>query len=149
MVNKMKEKNELLMHIYDVSYMGEYSTNKLLSTLKNKNNKIKSLLEEELKEYESYKKKSEKLLKKAKIEIPKTSILTKMSSNMGIMMETMKDNSDASIASMLVQGFTMGIVEMETKINNYKEEVNKNTIKLAKNLLKFQQKEIENLKTFM
>lgn len=145
----MKEKNELLMHIYDVSYMGEYSTNKLLSTLKNKNNKIKSLLEDELKEYESYKKKSEKLLKKAKIEIPKTSILTKMSSNMGIMMETMKDNSDASIASMLVQGFTMGIVEMETKINNYKEEVNKNTIKLAKNLLKFQQKEIENLKTFM
>lgn len=149
MVNKMKEKNELLMHIYDVSYMGEYSTNKLLSTLKNKNNKIKSLLEDELKEYESYKKKSEKLLKKAKIEIPKTSILTKMSSNMGIMMETMKDNSDASIASMLVQGFTMGIVEMEAKINNYKEEVNKNTIKLAKNLLKFQQKEIENLKTFM
>ncbi len=149
MVNKMKEKNELLMHIYDVSYMGEYSTNKLLSTLKSKNNKIKSLLEDELKEYESYKKKSEKLLKKAKIEIPKTSILTKMSSNMGIMMETMKDNSDASIASMLVQGFTMGIVEMETKINNYKEEVNKNTIKLAKNLLKFQQKEIENLKTFM
>lgn len=149
MVNKMKEKNELLMHIYDVSYMGEYSTNKLLSTLKNKNNKIKSLLEDELKEYESYKKKSEKLLKKAKIEIPKTSILTKMSSNMGIMMETMKDNSDASIASMLVQGFTMGIVEMETKINNYKEEVNKNTIKLAKNLLKYQQKEIENLKTFM
>lgn len=145
----MKEKNELLMHIYDVSYMGEYSTNKLLSTLKNKNNKIKSLLEDELKEYESYKKKSEKLLKKAKIEIPKTSIITKMSSNMGIMMETMKDNSDASIASMLVQGFTMGIVEMETKINNYKEEVNKNTIKLAKNLLKFQQKEIENLKTFM
>lgn len=149
MVNKMKEKNELLMHIYDVSYMGEYSTNKLLSTLKNKNNKIKSLLEDELKEYESYKKKSEKLLKKTKIEIPKTSILTKMSSNMGIMMETMKDNSDASIASMLVQGFTMGIVEMETKINNYKEEVNKNTIKLAKNLLKYQQKEIENLKTFM
>ena len=149
MVNKMKEKNELLMHIYDVSYMGEYSTNKLLSTLKNKNNKIKSLLEDELKEYESYKKKSEKLLKKTKIEIPKTSILTKMSSNMGIMMETMKDNSDASIASMLVQGFTMGIVEMETEINNYKEEVNKNTIKLAKNLLKFQQKEIENLKTFM
>lgn len=145
----MKEKNELLMHIYDVSYIGEYSTNKLLSTLKSKNNKIKSLLEDELKEYESYKKKSEKLLKKAKIEIPKTSILTKMSSNMGIMMETMKDNSDASIASMLVQGFTMGIVEMETKINNYKEEVNKNTIKLAKNLLKFQQKEIENLKTFM
>ena len=68
---------------------------------------------------------------------------------MGIMMETTKDNSDAAIASMLAEGFTMGIVEMETKIKNYRDEVDKSTLKLAKELLKFQQKEIENLKTFM
>ena len=68
---------------------------------------------------------------------------------MGIMMETIKDNSDAAIASMLTEGFTMGIVEMETKIKSYKDIVPNSTIKLAKNLLKFQQKEIEILKTFM
>ncbi len=149
MVNKMREKNELLMHIYNTAYMGEYSTNKLLTNLKNKDNKIKKILEDELKEYESYKKKSEKLILKAKLELPTTSIMTKMSSSMGIMMETMKDNSDAAIASMLAEGFTMGIVEMETKIKSYKDIVPSNTIKLAKNLLKFQQKEIEILKTFM
>ena len=65
---------------------------------------------------------------------------------MGIKMETMKDNSDSAIASMLAEGFTMGIVEMEAKIKNYRD---KSTLKLAKELLKFQQKEIENLKTFM
>lgn len=149
MVNEMKEKNELLMHIYDISYMGSYSTNKLLTTLKNKDNKIKKLLEDELQVYDLYKKKSEKLIKKAKLELPAQNIMSKMMSSMGIMMETMKDNSDAAIASMLAEGFTMGIVEMEAKIKNYKEEVDKNTLKLAKELLKFQQKEIENLKTFM
>lgn len=149
MVNEMKEKNELLMHIYDVSYMGGYSTNKLLTTLKNKDNKIKKLLEDELQVYDLYKKKSEKLIKKAKLELPTQNIMSKMMSSMGIMMETMKDNNDAAIASMLAEGFTMGIVEMETKIKNYREEVDKSTLKLAKELLKFQQKEIENLKTFM
>ena len=38
---------------------------------------------------------------------------------------------------------------METKIKSYKDIVPNSTIKLAKNLLKFQQKEIEILKTFM
>lgn len=145
----MKEKNELLMHIYDISYMGSYSTNKLLTKLKNKDNKIKKLLEDELQIYDLYKKKSEKLIKKAKLELPAQNIMSKMMSSMGIMMETMKDNSDSAIASMLVEGFTMGIVEMEAKIKNYREEVDKSTLKLAKELLKFQQKEIENLKTFM
>ena len=42
------------MHIYDISYMGSYSTNKLLTTLKNKDNKIKKLLEDELQVYDLY-----------------------------------------------------------------------------------------------
>ncbi|UKI57130.1 MAG: hypothetical protein L6V81_07005 [Clostridium sp.] len=65
--------------------------------------------------YELYKKKSEKLIKKAKLELPTQNIMSKMMSSMGIMMETIKDNSDAAIASMLTDGFTMGLVEIETK----------------------------------
>lgn len=149
MVNEMKEKNELLMHIYKVSYMGEYSTNKLLMNLKNRENKIKNLLENELKEYEYYKKKSEKYILKEKLELPSTNIMTKMSSSLGIMIETLKDNSDTSIASMLIEGFTMGIIEMKSKIEDYKNIESKKVLKLAKELLKYQQKEIDNLKAFM
>lgn len=149
MVNEMKEKNELLMHIYKVSYMGEYSTNKLLMNLKNRENKIKNLLENELKEYEYYKKKSEKYILKEKLELPSTNIMTKMSSSLGIMIETLKDNSDTSIASMLIEGFTMGITEMKSKIEDYKNIESKKVLKLAKELLKYQQKEIDNLKAFM
>ena len=45
----MKEKNELLMHIYQTCDMGVKSTTKLIDLLKNKDNKIKKLLEFEIK----------------------------------------------------------------------------------------------------
>ena len=48
---------------------------------------------------------------------PKYGIITKIGSDMGIKMETIKDNSDAAIASMLIEGFTMGVTEM--KINTH------------------------------
>ena len=43
----------------------------------------------------------------------------------------------------------MGIVEMETKIENYKKLVDKKILKLSTKFLKFQEEEIEKLKTFM
>ena len=46
----MNENNELLLHLAKNAEMGVSSTTKLLNTLKNKENKIKPLLENELKE---------------------------------------------------------------------------------------------------
>ena len=69
--------------------------------------------------------------------------MAKISSKMGIAMETMKDNSDPAIASMVIEGLTMGIVEMETKIENYKKLVDKKILKLSTKFLKFQEEEIE------
>ena len=112
----MNENNELLMHVYKTVTMGVESTTNLLKALKERDNKIKGLVEDELKEYEVFVKESERLLKKNKIELEKPSIVTRISSNIGIMMETMKDNSDSAIASMLSEGFTMGINEMNNKI---------------------------------
>ncbi len=149
MVNKMKENNELLMHIYKVSEMGVLSTSKLLNTLKNKENKIKTILSEELKKYEEFYKITNKLLNKEKV-VPKgSSIITKISSDMGITMETIKDNSDAAIAKMLIEGFTMGNSEMTMKVNKYKDICNKKIIKIANELIKFQGREIDKLKTYM
>ena len=145
----MDENNELLMYIYKTSEMGFYSTRSLLNSLKNRENKIKDLLECELNIYEDFYKKSKKILEKNNKELKGNSLLVKMSSDLGIMMETMKDNSDSSIASMLSQGFMMGINEINSKISKYKNSCDKKTIKLAKHLLKFQENEISNLKTFI
>ena len=145
----MNENMELLNFVYENAEMGMHSLNNLSDILRNKDNKIKGLIEDELKEYNSFLKESEKLLKKNKIEPKKTNLMAKISSKMGIAMETMKDNSDPALASMVIEGLTMGIVEMETKIENYKKLVDKKILKLSTKFLKFQEEEIEKLKTFM
>lgn len=145
----MNENMELLNFVYENTEMGVHTLNNLSDILRNKDNKIKGLIEDELKEYNSFLKEAEKLLKKNKVEPKKTNLMAKISSKMGITMETMKDNSDPAIASMVIEGLTMGIVEMETKIENYKKLVDKKILKLSTKFLKFQEEEIEKLKTFM
>lgn len=145
----MDENNELLTYIYQVASMGVKSTTTLINTIKNTNNKIKKIVEDELKEYEIFLKESKKLLKKNKIEPKDKGFMVEIISKMGIKMEMLKDNSDPSIAEMLIQGFTMGVVEMEHKIDRYKENADRSIIKLAKHLLKFQQESIELLKPYL
>lgn len=145
----MNENMELLNFVYENAEMGVHTLNILSDTLRKRDNKIKGLIEDELKEYNNFLKESEKLLKKNKIEPKKTNLMAKLSSKMGITMETMKDNSDPAIASMVIEGLTMGIVEMQTKIKNYKKLVDKKILKLSIKFLKFQEEEIEKLKIFM
>ena len=145
----MNENLELLTHIYETADMGSYTITTLLNKLKDKENKIKFVLEREIKDYAKYIKEAGKQLEKNDIKPKKTSIMAKLGSNMGIMKETMKDNSDGAIAQMLVEGITMGVTVMSAKINSYKKIVDKKTLKLAKEFLKFQEDEIEMLKEFM
>ncbi len=145
----MNENNELLLHLAKNAEMGVSSTTKLLNTLKNKENKIKPLLECELKKYEYFKNKTIKLLNKNKVPMPSTNIITKISSGFGIKMETLKDNSDSAIGSMLIEGMTMGITSITSKIKVYQDNTKKNILKLAKEYIKFQEKEIDKIKTFM
>lgn len=145
----MKEENELLQYIYQTTEMGKNSLKDLLDALKEKDNKIKKTIEEQLDEYEKYYNESEKLLKENKIKPKSKGPMTEMMSKMGINMNVMKDNSDSKIAEMIMQGLTMGTIEMEKKIKDYKGEVDKKIIKLAKELLKFQEKSIEDIKEYL
>lgn len=145
----MDENIELLEYIYKNAEMGMYTINELLKNLNNKENKIKMITEKELNEFEYFYKNSKKLLKKNNVSSKNNGTFTKMSASMGIKMETMKDNSDANIAQMLIQGITMGTVEIESKIENYKNVVNKSNLALAKKYLKTLYKQIEELKKFL
>ena len=59
----MNEDIELLTHIYKNAQMGEYTTSTLINRIKNKENKIKPILEKEIKKYEDFVKRSKKILK--------------------------------------------------------------------------------------
>ena len=145
----MNENTELLEYIYKNSQMGADSLTNLLKAIQNKDNKMKPIIEEQLKEYEKFIKESEKALKKYKVDPKEYGMMAKMGSWMGINMEMLKDNSDSRVASMLIQGLTMGTVEMTKKIDDYTKTAEKNVLNLAKDFLKFQENSIEKTKPFL
>lgn len=145
----MNENNELLILLHDNIKMGLSSTKKLIDLIKEKNNKIKFLLEEELQRYEEFYKKCKKYIKKEKIQIEHSSFLKKLTANTAMKMEIKKDNSDSKVASILIRGFNMGNIDIESKIKDYKKEANKETVNLAQELLDFGKKQIELLEEYI
>ena len=145
----MNENNELLMFIYKNALMGVKSTTKLIKLLNNSDNKIKNVVEVELKGYENFLKRSKSMLKKNKIEPKGISLVADISSSIAMDVEFMKDNSDAKIADILIRGFTMGNIEIDKKIDKYKDDADKSILKLAKELKKFGEENIELLKPYL
>ena len=145
----MNENIELLNYIHKDSEMGITSLTTLVRKLNSKDNKIKKIVEAELKGYENFKKESEKLLKKHKGEVIDASMMAKTMSSVKLNFEVMKDNSDAKIADILTKGFTMGTIDMNKKIDAFKDDAEKDILSLAKDFLKFQQENIEILKEYL
>lgn len=145
----MNENNELLQLIYENANMGAKSLTNLLNDIKDKDNKVKKIVSEEIKSYEKIFLSAEKLLKKNKVEPKGKGIIADVMSSMGIKNEVSKDNSDSAIAEMIIEGFTMGNLEISKTLNNYKENADKKIVDLANKLLAFGNDEIEKLKKFI
>lgn len=146
----MEENNkELLQYIYKTVEMGKYSTTELIKNLHGKDNKIKDSLDDILKEYEHFYEKTQKLLEKNKIEEKEVGMMAKISASMSMKKEIMTDNSDASISDMLIKGLTMGSLEMSKKIDQYEKKADNKMLDLAKDVHKFQETKIEELKKFL
>lgn len=145
----MNENEEILEYIYQTSNMGMESTKDLINSLKGKDNKIKKLIEEIEKNYEKYAKETQKLLNKKDLKAKPIGMMAKAMSKMSITKEMISDNSDANIADMLIQGLTMGNLELSKHIDNYEKTADKKTINLAKSLRKFGEEYIEKLKVYL
>ena len=128
--------------------MAAYTLTKLLEDLKDKDNKIKKTLEDVLKDYEDWKTKTKKYLKKEKAEISENSMFEKMMAKMGINKEVKNDNSDSAIADLLIKGVSMGTIDMVKKIKDYADEASDKDLELAKEFLKFQEKTIDIFKEY-
>ena len=120
-----------------------------MNDLKEKDNKIKKDVENIFKEYESWKQKTKKILQKENAEISENPLIAKFMAGQSIKKEVKDDNSDSAIADMLIRGISMGTIDMNKKIADYKEEVNENDLQMAKDFLEFQETTIEHLKRYL
>ena len=145
----MDENIELLQYIYKESEMGFLSSQDLIKNLNDKENSIKKNVEEILKMYEAFLQKSEKLIKENSYNIEKNNLLTKIGSKIGITSEVNKDNSDSAIAKLLIQGLTMGVTNINSKIKKFKNYINNDILKLAKEYYDNQKKSIKKLEKYL
>lgn len=145
----MKTDNELLLYIYQDCDMASANLTILINTINNKDNKIKKVVEDLLKQYEMFLKESEKQLKKQDVKPKNKGIMASMGSFIGIKKELAVDNSDARIADMLIKGLTMGTLDMQKKIDNFENDISKKVSSLAKEFLKFQEESINLLKNYL
>lgn len=145
----MNTDSELIEYLYHNAQMGAYTLTSLINKLNNKENKIKLWISEHIKEYEKYVKECETYIKKNKLDIKGISLMSKMGSNMGIKMEVIKDNSDSAIASMIIEGITMGITQIDSKINKFSKVASNKILRLSKNYKKSLEKQFEDLKKFL
>ena len=148
-MDENNEKFELVEQIYKDAEMGSYTTTKLIEKLREKDNKIKGYLDEILEKYNDFSEKAKDILESNDMDLPEQGFMAKMMSSMGNSKEVMTDNSDSSMADMLIQGISMGSIEMEKKVKAYKDKVDKTSLNLAKEFLHFQQKTIEELKKYL
>lgn len=145
----MSEKGEFLVELYSICDMGVKSITDLLNIIKSKENKIKNLLENELKEYEQSYKEIKKVLSDNNIAIPNSGLIAKVSSSIGMHMELMRDNSDTKIADMLTQGYTMGLLEITKLLKKYNNSIGKEELKIANDMKKYHNKNITELKKYL
>ena len=145
----MDDTQELLTYLYQDADMALDNLTHLINKINKKDNKIKKVIEGLIKGYEEYLKKIKTYMKDNNYEIQAKPLVSKMGAYMGINMEVMKDNSDSRLADMLIQGLTMGVLNVSKKIDTYKSDVAKEVIGLAKEFKKFQQEGIEFLKKYL
>ena len=143
------EKNEFILYLYKITDMGVKSTKTLLDILKNKENKILPILDDELDEYNKAYQEVKELMKKRGIEEPNFGLLQNLGVRASMHLELMQDNSDTRIANMLIQGYTMGNLELEKQYKKYKKELSEEENKIVDYIKEIQDENIKKLKTYL
>ena len=113
----------------------------------------KALREEltaQLEKYGSFSHKIEQILYGDGSAPKEEGVMTKLGAKMGMAMNTMMDSTTSHLAEMIIEGATMGVTNMtrllrENENNPCSEEI----LDLAKDIIKYEESTIENMKKYL
>ena len=118
MNNTNRNKNaELLQDIYSNVKMGSDSIINLLPKIKDDN--MKTLMTNQLNQYEKYAQNVKNQLVNQGVEPKEPNPIAKISSKIGMEMKSMQDSTTSHMAEMMVQGSTMDITDLLQKVSAY------------------------------
>ena len=139
---------EMLNYTYKNAQMGQTSISHLLKVIK-EDSKFKDLLKSQLKEYTVVSEASREALNKLGYETKDTNALQKFEVYMMIDIKTLTNKTPDHVAEMLIQGSTMGIIQITRRLKEYGGVVDKSVHKLATQLLSIEQHNVEECRKFL
>lgn len=143
----MDSNSELLNYIHQNSEMGKDTIHQLMGITNDVG--FKSMLQSQYREYNTINNITEQKLKARHREAKDISPLTKASSYISINLNTLMNKKPCHISEMLIQGSTMGVIDITKKINEYQMTADKEVIDLAGSLLSIEQRNIEECKKYL
>lgn len=142
----MNQNSELLNFIYQNSQMGIESLEKLISI--NNDNEFNNCLQSQLSEYRIINKQAQKKLHENGYDEKGIGTFAKMQSYIMINFETMMNKTTSHISEMIITGSNMGVIDAIKNIKKYKD-AKPSILELMDDLKKFEERNIEQLKTFL
>ena len=139
---------ELLQDIYSNVKMGSESIINLLPKIKNDD--MKSMMTAQLDQYEKYAMQAKTQLSEQGVSPKEPNPMAKIGAKIGMEMKSIQDGTTSHMAEMMVQGSTMDVTDLLQKVNAYEDYPEcKNSLALAKEIVAFEEKNIEKMKEFL
>ena len=140
------DKNEtLLQELYKNTTMGGDSLVDLMD--KTENPEMRTEMTPELEKYREFSNRAEELLNERGLKPEEPGMMAKAGSKIGMAFNTMLDTTTSHIAEMMINGATMGIINIEKQLNENNPDGKAR--ELAQDILKFEQSTAENLARFL
>ena len=137
---------EFLNYIYQNAEMGKSTLNQLISIVKEAS--FKQTLESQRKEYNEIFDIASHKIEEAKKTSKGIASYTKLTTYLMINFNTLINKTPSHIAEMIIQGSTMGIIDVTKRLKDYKQ-ANQDISSLAEMLLTFEQQNVEEMKKFL
>ena len=139
---------EMLDRMYKNVKMGSDSMIDIIAKVKD--DTLRRELTSQLERYEEYGKKVSDMIYSEGGRPKEENILTKMTSKIGMAMNTMTDSTSSHLAQMVIEGATMGMTDMTKIVREYENKsCSESQLKLARDIASFESDSIDNLKKFL
>lgn len=143
----MQQDTELLSYIHKNAAMGTRTIPQVLSLPQSA--AMSRALNSQLKEYEKIARAAQEHAKARGETVKEPSHASQAMSAMMLRMQTLTDHSTSHLAEMMIQGSTMGTVQMTRRLNQFHNRADKEIVALGKQLLETEEKNIQQMKYYL
>lgn len=142
----MEQGNALLQFVHKNAEMGKGTIPQVLEVVEEP--RLRSALQGQLNEYEAIAGRAEHLMQQRGMAPSEAGEMREFMSGMMIRAKTLTDRSPSRIAEMMIQGSTMGTIQMTRRLHNC-EAADGEALLLAHKLLRTEENNIEQMKEFL